>query len=215
MIKKALPFIWFTVMPLLVSSTLGYGLYEYMDQITFNWFVYIGFYLFASVLMGFALVPTTFMAVLTGFLGGWKLLPLMIISYVLASLLGYKLGQLTDRNFLIALIKSFKKGEGILNKIGTQSPLFIFSCRLSPVLPFGITNVSLSIIGVRLKEFLLYGTLGMLPRTILAVWLGVEADSFMTAFEGGGDLPIFQIGSIVLIILSTSFLVKLFVGKEK
>lgn len=210
-----LPVLWFTVAPLLVSTTAVYYLQGYLETHAVDAVMLIGLYTTATFCMGLALVPTTLMAIVTGYIGGWTLLPVMVISYVLASLIGYGIGQFTQTAFWLDLIHSSKKGRAFLGNVGDQTNLFVFSCRLSPVLPFGLTNVALSILGIPLRRFLMFGTLGMLPRTVLSMWLGMTADNFSKALDSGKELPVFQLVTAVLVLASSGLMIKVFfVGKK-
>ena len=213
--SKYFPFIWFTVVPIVSSILIGYFSLDLLIDQELTIVFIILLYSALSVMMGLAMIPTTFVAIFTGFIGGWKLLPVMIFGYILASLLGYLVGQKTDKEYWLSIINRFQRGKDLLRNVGEKSNLFVFSCRLSPVLPFGITNVALSIIGIPLKRFLTFGTLGMLPRTILAVWLGVEAEDFASAMTEGKDLPIFQLTTVLLIFVSTALIIKVFFKRSQ
>ena len=63
----------------------------------------------------------------------------------------------------------------------------VFLMRLSPILPFGTTNVLLSTAGVRLNLYVIGTLLGLMPRTGLVALAAASAErlDFNTA-EGGG-----------------------------
>ena len=63
-------------------------------------------------------------------------------------------------------------------------------------------NVMLPIAGVRLRDFLWAGTLGMLPRTIFFIWLGSQGQELRTLVEEGGQGSTSQILFITLLIVS-------------
>jgi uncharacterized membrane protein YdjX (TVP38/TMEM64 family) len=78
--------------------------------------------------------------------------------------------------------------------------------RLSPVLPFNFLNYALGLTGVRLRDYVLGSFVGMLPGTILYVYLG----SLVTSVSqlASGDLPggrarlaLYGVGLIVSIVL--------------
>lgn len=210
-----LPLLWFTIVPLLVSTTAVYYLQSYLESHLVDFSMLFVLYTGATLCMGLAIVPTTLMAIVTGFIGGWTLLPMMLIAYVLASLIGYGIGQFTETGFWVNLIKSSKKGRLFMENVEDKTNLFVFSCRLSPILPFGLTNVALSILGIPLRRFLIFGTLGMLPRTILSLWLGITADDFSKALDSGKELPVFQLLTALLVLASSGLLIKVFLFGKK
>lgn len=209
-LSKYFPFVWFTVMPLISSVMVGYFSLDWFSNQEQNWLFLIILYAGVSFFMSLGMLPTTFVAVFTGFLGGWKLLPFMVLAYVLASFLGFQLGLRTDKTYWLNLLKRMKRGEELLKNSQQKSNLFVFSCRLSPLLPFGISNVVFAILGIPLKRFLVWGTLGMLPRTILSIWLGVQAEDFTSALTEGRELPVFQLTTVALIFLSTLIIIRVF-----
>ncbi|WP_332913888.1 hypothetical protein [Algoriphagus boritolerans] len=57
----------------------------------------------------------------------------------------------------------------------------IFFIRISPVVPFAISNFLFASLKIELKNVLIYGIPGMLPRTLLAFGTGLLASSFLDA----------------------------------
>ena len=60
------------------------------------------FWFLASLAMGLSVIPTSFIALLSGFIWGLKALIPLIISYILATVIGYLLSSLIDKNFILA-----------------------------------------------------------------------------------------------------------------
>jgi len=60
----------------------------------------------------------------------------------------------------------------------------IFFCRLSPALPFAMMNVFLSFMKVKMKNYVGGSLLGMLPRTLLSVWIGTQANDILRMLKG-------------------------------
>lgn len=215
-LKRILPFVWFSGMPVLFSGLVLWMLKSTNVEAFINneWYILALTFLLISLLMGLAMIPSTFVAIILGYLGGWSLFPCMIVSYIIASLLGYCIGNKSDANFWLNLIKSKKRGQEVLSKIENHSPVFIFSCRLSPILPFGLTNVLFGIFNIKLKDFILYGALGMLPRTILSTWIGIEANTMIEAFGSQGSPKYYNFIFIGLFFVSSALLFRFFFSKK-
>ena len=64
-----------------------------------------------------------------------------------------------------------------------QDFITILLLRLIPTIPFGMLNYSLSITNISLKIFILSSWIGMLPITILYVYLGALADNLKNISE--------------------------------
>lgn len=209
-LTKYFPLIWFSIVPLLASAFIGYFSFDWVVDKELTLAFIFGLYVLVSGLMSLGVLPTTFVAILTGFIGGWKLLPFMILSYVVASFIGYLIGLKTNKDYWLNLLKGLKRGEDLITNAQDKSRLFVFSCRLSPLFPFGISNIAFAILGVPIKRFLVWGTIGMLPRTLLSIWLGIQAEDFSSALIEGRDLPVFQMATVLLIFLSTVVIIRVF-----
>ena len=100
------------------------------------------------------------------------------------------------------------------NTVESNPFWFVILCRISPILPFGLMNLLLPAFGVKVKEFIIAGTLGMLPRTILFVWLGSAAQNLIEAFNtDNGDIGFKFYMTSTLVIISSFGLLYLFKRK--
>ncbi len=95
-----------------------------------------------------------------------------------------------------------KNVSTILNNIRKEELKFIFFTKLSPVLPFALTNFVFALSGAKLKNILLGGFLGMIPRTLLAVWTGSQAKEIRKLLENPNEGNLQKILIILLLIIS-------------
>ncbi len=167
------------------------------------------FIVLAAVAMGLALLPTTFIAVLTGLIWGWGFFLLLVTAYSIATAIGYFLGQVFTRNQLPLLLDPFPKARKLIAQ-NIQSPgKLIFLIRLSPVIPFALSNILFSLMKIPVVKVLWWGLWGMLPRTTLAFFSGTLAANLLQALgEGKRDWE--WIAVLLLFIISTYGLIKLF-----
>lgn len=164
--------------------------------------------------MAILLTPTTFIASLSGFLFGLGSLVYVVPAYLLASLLGYMFGQYLDKGRLLKSMVDMDNKELLKNTVESNPFWFVILCRISPILPFGLMNLLLPAFGVKVKEFITAGTLGMLPRTTLFVWLGSAAQNLVEALStGNGDIGFKFYMTAILVIISSFGLVYLFKRK--
>ena len=169
------PFILSVSLPLLGSGFVISTIFQNKTLIdSFTMFEWSLFFLVTSLLMGFMLTPTTFIAMISGYLLGFQAIIPVILMYTIAATIGYFLGKLLDQGKVEKTLNYFNKGYLIRN-IHESDNWFVFTCRLSPVLPFAFTNIVLASINTPFKRFITWGTLGMLPRTLLAIWVGKQA----------------------------------------
>ncbi len=172
------------LMPLLVSSSISYWVITHENDIQYftvqNWIIV---YIFACFTMAFALTPTTFVALLSGYFLGWNAFIPVAITYWIASFLGYKTAQFIDGGRFLAILSEKPKVKQVLENLQKDEFKIIILARLSPVLPFAVTNVLFSFSGTKLRNFLTAGFLGMLPRTILSIWIGTQAKEIRRLIE--------------------------------
>ncbi|MEA5457933.1 VTT domain-containing protein [Arcicella sp. LKC2W] len=205
------------LMPLLVSSSISYWVITHEQEIqafTFqNWTIA---FIIACFTMAFALTPTTFIALLSGYFLGWKAFLPIAISYWIASFLGFKTAQMIDGGRFLKILSEKPKVKQILENLQKDEFKIILLARLSPVLPFAVTNVLFSFSGTKLRNFLTAGFLGMLPRTILSIWIGTQAQEIKKLIEHPSEGSLSQILILGLIggsILGLGYFVKKAVEK--
>ena len=136
-----------------------------------------------SVILGLAFLPTTLSALACGFFWGWAGFPDLLIGYLLANVIGYQIGKILNADFMkILYLKNPDLEKEIESRLGHPAGL-IFFVRISPVIPFAISNFLFASLGIPLRKVLFYGVPGMLPRTFLAFATGMIANSFLGAKE--------------------------------
>lgn len=200
------------LMPLLASSSISYWVITHEQDIqnfTFqNWTIA---FIFACFTMAFALTPTTFIALLSGYFLGWQAFIPVAITYWIASFLGYKTAQFIDGGRFLVILSEKPKVKKVLENLQKDEFKIILLARLSPVLPFAVTNVLFSFSGTKLRNFLTAGFLGMLPRTVLSLWIGTQAQQIRRLIEHPSEGNISQFLILGLIggsILGLGYFVK-------
>ncbi|MFC6997453.1 TVP38/TMEM64 family protein [Rufibacter roseus] len=192
------------VVPVLVSSALALWLYrnqELMHHLTPEQMLL--YYLLISLTMAFALTPTTFVALATGFFLGWEGFPGVVVAYGVAALIGYEMARLVDQGKMEKLLHQFPKAEGIRNELRSQSWSLIILTRISPVLPFAFMTFVLSLVRIPRLRFLVASMLGMLPRTLFFFWLGTQAQDLLDLLQdpNAGTSGKLLMGALVIISL--------------
>lgn len=139
--------------------------------------------LILTLVLGLALLPSTLTAVLIGFIWGWTALPLLVIGYTAASILGYGWGKALSGNSLQILLTHYPKAAKLIEEKKGHWGQLVFFTRLSPVIPFALSNLLFSLLSTGYKNLLIYGTLGMLPRTLIAFYSGTLANGIYQAIR--------------------------------
>lgn len=171
-----------------------------------------GFYTLACLTMALALTHTTFVAVLSGFFFGWNTLLYVIGSYLVASIIGFGLARTIDRGKLMDSLLSLPKAPVIARGLKDKEMRVIILSRLSPALPFAITNLLLAFLQADFRKFVIGGFIGMLPRTLLFIWAGTQAKELTEVFRQPNRLSIVQIGTVAFLMISVFGLFYYIVG---
>ncbi|WP_200975936.1 TVP38/TMEM64 family protein [Echinicola sp. 20G] len=207
----AFALLWVMIIPIVGSSLLLSFLYE-TDTSSLretNFLVGFGLTLIGSIMMGFAFCPTTLLALITGFFWGWTVFPFLVISYSLASLLGYFVGLKLDHNSLGILLENYPKAAQVVQEKRSKMGTLIFFVRISPVIPFALSNLLFALLRTGWKNVLIYGLFGMLPRTVMAFGMGVMAESILEALSNRkGSLEGFLF--LALLVLSIWGIIRFF-----
>lgn len=200
-----------TILPLLFSSYITYFAVTHearFQQLTFVEWVLAT--LFCCLTSTIALTPPTLLALIFGYFLGWNaLLPLFALNMAAIFLVNL-LVRWVDKNRLLGYMEQNPKVRSVLERIRRQELKFIFFTKLSPVLPFAVTNLVFALSGARLRTILLGGFLGMVPRTILAVATGSQAWEIRTLLEHPNQANWVQVAIVVLLIASVAGLISVF-----
>ena len=193
---------WVAMMPSIGSISAINLIYAHAESISdfqLSTLNVLGYIALTSALMGLALIPTTLCAVLSGFVFGWISLPFLVVSYSLASILGYMMGRRLDRDNLDYLLERYPKAGQMVKDKSRHPSQLIFFIRLSPFIPFALSNLLFALVKMDLGKVVWFGLWGMLPRTSLAFTAGIMAESLWAALEERtGTL---QVAIVIVLIL--------------
>jgi uncharacterized membrane protein YdjX (TVP38/TMEM64 family) len=150
----------------------------------------------------FAFTPPTLLALIFGYFIGWyAVLPVFLMNMVAIFLVNFITKRLDEDKFKTYLSDN-KKISSILENIHKEELRFIFFTKLSPILPFALTNFVFALSGAKIRNILIGGFFGMIPRTLLAVWTGSQAKEIKRLLENPNEGNLEKILVILLIILS-------------
>lgn len=187
------------------SSTTTYFAVQYHDVLLGSSLIVWGFIYFITVFtMALGLTPTTFVAIVSGYFLGWISIPFVVVSYIFALIIGFYLAKIIDGGRFWATFQDHKGVNAIKNNLHKHEFKVVFFSRISPVLPFAIMNILLSILSVRLKNYILGGFIGMLPRTLLSIWLGTQIMVLRQGLNTVKSDNLYTSSFIILIILSVA-----------
>src|SRR5690554_7440313 len=208
---------WVTVVPSLTSLIILNSLYgnpSFLGQFEFLTWSFVTYYTIASsLLMGLALLPTTFLAVLSGFVFAWISLPFLILGYTLATIIGYQIGKKLDKGSLDFLLENYPKAAQMIVDKRNKISQLIFFVRLSPVIPFALSNLLFALLKIGLPKVVWMGLWGMLPRTLMAFTTGFLGVSLLETLQERNNAEQFFI-FIALLLISGWGIFRFFRRKE-
>lgn len=124
------------------------------------------------VLITVALIPGSIVTLGGGVVFGLvKGSVLVFVGAMLGATAAFLVGRYLARDWVARKIAGNAKFQAIDQVIGREGRKIIFLIRLSPAFPFNLLNYALGLTQVSLKDYVL-GTIGILPGTILYVYLG-------------------------------------------
>ena len=95
----------------------------------------------------------------------------VFFAATLGATLAFWLGRTVARDWVSKKISAYPKFAAIDKAVAKEGFKIVFLTRLSPLFPFNILNYAFGITQVSLKDYVL-GSVGMIPGTILYVYIG-------------------------------------------
>lgn len=176
--------IYLTVAPLVVSSGVVVWISQNESKLaTLSPFEWWGVTFLCVLTSIFALTPPTFLALVFGYFLGWKAIIYLLVLNILAIFLVNYIAKFIDGKRFTMLLEQNPKAKTLLENIRKEEFKIILWAKLSPALPFALTNFLFAISNAQLKNIILGGVLGMIPRTVIAVWTGQQAKEIRTLLE--------------------------------
>src|SRR5437667_3410830 len=145
-------------------------------------FIFIGVYAVTTVL----LAPGAILTIGAGFAFGlWKGFLAVSAGSTLGAALAFLVARFIARDKVEAIAERNDKFRNIDNAIGKQGAKLVFLLRLSPVIPFNLSNYLYGLTGVRFWPYVLASWIGMMPGTFLYVYIGTAGKAAVSAAAGG------------------------------
>jgi uncharacterized membrane protein YdjX (TVP38/TMEM64 family) len=145
------------------------------------WLVFVLIYAIAGVLV----VPSLPFTLTAGFAFG---LPLGVALTSAGSTLGacgaFLVGRYLTRDWVERRIASHAAFRALDLATRHEGFMIVFLARLSPIFPFNLLNYGLALTAVRFRDYALASWIGMLPATLLYVYLGTAAGNFSQLTSG-------------------------------
>lgn len=127
----------------------------------------------AYLLSALSLFPGSVLSLAAGFsYGTARGAVLVSVASTLGAALAFLLGRSLLRRRIEARVTADRRLSAIDAAIADRGFSIVLLLRLSPVLPYSPLNYALALTGVRWSDYLAASWIGMLPGTVLLVYLG-------------------------------------------
>jgi len=145
-------------------------------------FIFIAVYAVGTVL----LAPGSVLTIGAGFAFGlWKGFLAVSAGATLGASLSFLVARFIARDRIEAIAKQNERFQRLDKAIGKQGAKLIFLLRLSPVIPFNLSNYFYGLTGVKFWLYVVASWIGMMPGTFLYVYIGAAGKAAVSAAAGG------------------------------
>ncbi len=131
--------------------------------------IFIALYIVVCVLLLPGSIPTLGAGVVFGVVKGSVAVS---IGSTLGATCAFLIGRYLARNWVSGKIAGNEKFRAIDDAVGSQGWKIVLLTRLSPVFPFNLLNYAFGLTKVSLKHYFFASWIGMIPGTIMFVYVG-------------------------------------------
>ena len=129
------------------------------------------------------------------------------ISATLGATCAFLVGRYLARDWVSRRIQGYPKFKALDEAVAEEGWKIVCLTRLSPVFPFNLLNYAYGITKVSLRDYFLASWLGMMPGTVMYVYIGsLAGDLAMLGATGRSRLPVewffYTVGFIATIVVT-------------
>lgn len=136
------------------------------------------------------LVPGSILTLGTGFvLGVGRGTVVVSVGSTLGAAAAFAVGRALLRERIRRRLAGDRRFRAIDRAVTEEGFRAVLLLRLSPLFPYNLQNYVFGGTGVRFRDYVVASWIGMLPGTLLYVWLGAGARSLAEAVTGAGASP--------------------------
>ncbi len=178
------------ILLLLFIFARHFGLQELFQQ-ALAWISGLGllgyvFFILLYVLATVLFLPGAILTLGAGFVFGVVRGSLLVsLASTVGAVCAFLIGRYLARDWAAGRIAGSPKFQAVDEAVGREGWKVVLLTRLSPVFPFNVLNYAYGLTAVSLKHYLFASWLGMIPGTVMYVYVGSLAGSLATL--GTGD----------------------------
>ena len=134
-----------------------------------GWLIFAAVYIVATVL----LVPVSVLTITAGLAFGLAIgFPLVVVSATIGATLAFLVARYLAHDKVESLLQDRPRFKAIRSAVSEGGWKVVALLRLSPVLPFNLQNYFYGITDLKLPEYVAATFVGIMPGTLLYVYLG-------------------------------------------
>src|SRR6266516_6894540 len=173
-------------------------------------FIFIGVYVAATVL----LTPGAILTIGAGFTFGlWIAFLAVSAGSTLGAALAFLIARFIARDKIEAIAQRNQKFRRIDSAIGREGAKLIFLLRLSPVIPFNLSNYFYGLTGVKFWPYVFASWSGMIPGTFLYVYIGTAGKGAVMVARGEAIQYGWQYWILLSVGLAATIVVTIWITK--
>jgi len=129
------------------------------------------------------------------------------IASTLGATLAFLVGRYLARDAIAAKTKGNAKFAAIDKAVAQEGWKIVGLTRLSPIFPFNLLNYAFGLTQVKLKDYFLASWIGMMPGTVMYVYIGSLAGDLATLGAGGraksaGEWALYIVGLLATVAVT-------------
>lgn len=204
---------------ILVAAVVIYAPVEDLARAALNHIQALGFWGYGVFVLVYALFTVLFVPgfILTVGAGAvFGLLPGFLavsVASTLGAALAFLLGRFVARGWVAGKVRGNPRFEAIDNAVAHNGSKIVFLTRLSPVFPFNLLNYAYGLTGIPFWRYVLASWVGMMPGTLLYVYVGALAGTVAKATtdapEAGGFETVLRVVGFVATLAVTLYVTRI------
>jgi uncharacterized membrane protein YdjX (TVP38/TMEM64 family) len=214
--KRAVPWKWIGLAIVIIALLIAVRVLPVTDWLTrFNYWVahlgvlgvllFILVYIVATVLF----FPASILTIGAGFIFGVPLGTVIVsIAATVGAALAFLIARYLARDQIEHKVANNPRFKRIDRAIGERGAKLVFLLRLSPLVPFNLSNYFYGLTSVKFWPYVLASWIGMLPGTLLYVYLGAAGKASLggaagqTSGRSAWEYVLFGVGLIATVIVT-------------
>jgi uncharacterized membrane protein YdjX (TVP38/TMEM64 family) len=215
-VKRTVPWKWIGLAIVIIALLIAVRVLPVTDWLTrFNyWVAHLGvwgvlLFILVYVVATMLFFPASILTIGAGFIFGVMLGTVTVsIAATAGAALAFLIARYLARDQIEHKVAGNPRFERIDRAIGERGAKLVFLLRLSPLIPFNLSNYFYGLTSVKFWPYVLASWIGMLPGTLLYVYLGATGKAGLSGAAGQTsdhspwEYALFGVGLIATVVVT-------------